>query len=281
MSGWPEPARCVASITVPHMPSRAGTALVTGATSGIGAAFARRLAREGYDLVIVARDEARLLGIARDLRDAERVEVEVLAADLTDDDARGAVEQRLADPERAVDVLINNAGIPIAKGFQVSSVEAEERLLRLNVLAVLRLAKAAMPGMVERGFGGIVNVSSIAGFFPYGTYSASKAWVTRFSESLSVELAGTGVRVVALCPGFTRTEFHARAGITRDEAPGWSWLAADDVVDAAWRGLRAGRTVVVPDMRYQALIAATRHLPMGAITTAVRATGRRRRRPTE
>lgn len=247
------------------------TAVVTGATAGIGAAFARRLARAGYDLVLVARDEAGLAAMAAELRAAEDVDVEVLPADLTDTVERGLVEDRLADASRPVEVLVNSAGMGSGSGFRRASADDEERLLRLNVLAVLRLSKSVVDGMVERQRGAIVNVSSVASFLPYGTYSASKAWVTRFSEALAVELAGTGVRVVALCPGLVRTEFHERAGMDVSHLPSWLWLDADEVADAGWRAVATGRVVVVPSRRYRAAVVLTRHLPPAAAAQAARA----------
>ena len=251
------------------------TALVTGATSGIGAAFTRLLAAEGYGLVIVARDADRLQGIAAELRGSHGVVVEVLPADLVDPEQRGRVEARLSDPVRPVDVLINNAGIPTGRSFLRSEVEAEEEMLDLNVRAVLRLAKAAAPGMAERGHGAIVNVSSVAGFLPSGTYSASKAWVTKFSEVLAVELGPQGVRVVALCPGYVRTEFQQRAGISLRGLPDWVWLSADDVAADGWRAVRSGQVVAVSDRRYAAAIALLRHLPLNAVTAGLRLAQRR------
>jgi len=253
------------------------TALVTGATAGIGAAFVRLLAREGYDVVLVARDSERLAVCAKQLRASTGVEVEVLAADLTDAGQRESVEERLADPHRPVDVLVNSAGIGSRRGFVRGTVGDEERLLHLNVLAVLRLSKVAVDGMVERHRGAIVNVSSVASFLPYGTYSASKAWVTRFSEALAVELAGTGVRVVALCPGLVRTEFHERAGMDVSSIPGWAWLNADDVAAAGWRGVVNGQVVVVPSPLYGSLVNVLRHLPSSLVAPAARLVRARRR----
>ena len=251
------------------------TALVTGATSGVGAAFARLLARERHHLVLVARDVARLERTAAELRSAHGVAVEVLPADLVDDEQRGAVEQRLADRTCPVDVLVNCAGIPMGRSFLGSDVVAEEAMLRLNVLAVLRLAKAAAPGMVDRGHGAIINVSSVAGFLPSGTYSASKAWVTKFSEVLAVELGPKGVRVVGLCPGYVRTEFQDRAGISLRGLPEWVWLSADTVATAGWQAVRTGRVVVVSDWRYAAAMAVLRHVPLNAVTAGLRVAQRR------
>jgi short-subunit dehydrogenase len=251
------------------------TALVTGATSGIGAAFARLLATEGYDLVLVARDADRLQRTAADLTSVHGVKVEVLPVDLVDDDQLSTVEARLADRLRPVEVLVSSAGVPTGRSFLASGIEAEEAMLRLNILAVLRLAKAVAPGMVERGRGAIVNVSSVAGFLPSGTYSASKAWVTRFSEVLAVELEPKGVRVVGLCPGYVRSEFQQRAGISLRGLPDWVWLTADTVAADGWRAVQSGRVVVVSDRKYAAAIAVLRHLPLSAVTTGLRLAQRR------
>lgn len=256
-----------------------GTALVTGATAGIGAAFARRLAREGYDLVLVARDGGRLQALAVELRADAGVNVEVLPADLTDPVALRRVEERLAHADCPVEVLVNSAGMGARHGFVPGGVDDEEQLLRLNVLAVLRLSKAAVGGMVERQRGAIVNLSSVAGFLPYGTYSASKAWVTSFSEALAVELASTGVRVVALCPGLVRTEFHERAGMDVSNLPSWAWLGADDVADVGWRAVAAGQVVVIPSRRYRALVELLRHLPLAVAVPTARLVRAGRRLP--
>ena len=251
------------------------TALVTGATSGIGAAFARLLAYEGYDLVIVARDADRLEATAAELRGPLGVLVEVLPADLVDDDQRGQVEARLSDAARPVDVLVNSAGIPTGRSFLGSEVDDEDAMLGLNIRAVLRLSKAVAPGMVERGHGAIINVSSVAGFLPSGTYSASKAWVTKFSEVLAVELGPKGVRVVGLCPGYVRSEFQQRAGISLRGLPDWVWLSADAVAADGWRAVRSGRVVVVSDRKYAAGIALIRHVPLNAIAAGLRVAKRR------
>jgi hypothetical protein len=239
-------------------------ALVTGATAGIGAAFARRLAADGHDLVLVARDERRLADLAAELNGRYGGRVEVLAADLSTDEGCGVAEDRLRDPAEPVDLLVNNAGISLNRSFLRSTVADETRLLRLNVHAVLRLTLAALPGMTERGHGAVINVSSVAGFgpvMPGSTYSASKAWVTNFSESVALSVRRYGVRVMALCPGYTRTEFHDRAGIDMSRLPSWLWLRADDVVEAALRDLRRNRTVSVPDWRYKVAVFGLRHAP--------------------
>ena len=240
------------------------TALITGATAGIGASFARRLAQEGYDLVLVARDAARLEALADELATEHAVEAVSLPADLSTDAGCAAVEERLASVRAPVDLLVNNAGIGLNTTFVKSTAAEEERLLHLNVTAVLRLTRAVLPVMVARGGGGVINVSSVSGFgpvMPGSTYAASKAWVTNFSESVGMGVRRKGVRVLALCPGYTRTEFHARAGINMSPIPAWMWLDADSVVREGLRDLRRGRLVSVPSWRYKAIAFAVRHLP--------------------
>jgi short-subunit dehydrogenase len=251
------------------------TALITGATSGIGAAFARLLAGEGHDLVVVARDVDRLERTAADLRAVHDVIVEVLPADLADVGQRERVEARLADMLRPVDVLVNSAGIPTGRSFLRTPIEDEMSMLELNVVAVMRLAKAVAPGMVERGHGAILNISSVAAYLPSGTYSATKAWVTKFSEVLAVDLGPKGVRVVGLCPGYVRSEFQQRAGISLDKLPRWVWLDADKVAADGWRAVRSGRVVVVSDAKYAAAIAVLRHVPLNAIAAGLRLAQRR------
>lgn len=251
------------------------TALVTGATAGIGAAFARRLAADGYALVLVARDRDRLAALAADLAGRHGVPVTPLAADLATDEGCRSVEARLADPTNPVELLVNNAGMSLNTRFTRSTVEKEERLLRLNVHAVMRLSLAVLPGMVERGHGAVVNVSSMAGFGsaqPGSTYPASKAWVTNFSQSVAASVRPSGVRVMALCPGYTRTEFHERAGINTSRTPRWLWLEADRVVAEGLRDLRRGKVVSVPDWRYKIAAFAMRHLPQGLARTVAKDT---------
>lgn len=239
-------------------------ALVTGATAGIGAAFARRLAAGSHDLVLVARDATRLHKQAAALAEAYGVAAEVLVSDLATDDGVTAVCHRLADPAAPVDLLVNNAGMSLNRSFLRSSAGAEEQLLNLNVRAVMRLTHAALPPMVARGRGAIINVSSTAGFgavMPGSTYPATKAWVTNFTESVAHAARPLGVRMLALCPGYVRTEFHQRAGIDMSRTPGWLWLDADRVVADALRSLARGRTVRVVDWRYRLIVGAMRLAP--------------------
>ena len=254
-------------------------ALITGPTAGLGRAYAEAYAARGFDLVLVARDLARLSAVAEELTTRHGVACEIVTADLSDEGALRSVEKRLSVGEPAVDVLVNNAGFGIGTHFLSSPVEDEQRLLDVLVKAVLRLTKAALPGMVERGTGVVVNLSSVAGFTPYGTYGAAKAWVTSFSEGIAGELAGTGVRVLAVCPGYARTEFHERSGLRVHGLPDWMWLTADDVVSSTFRHLDAGRAspVLVPSVRYRVVTAAARHLPRSLVRTASRGLRMRRR----
>ncbi len=240
------------------------TALVTGATAGIGAAFARRLASEGYDVVLVARGGARLAELASRLAEQHDVTATPLPADLVGDEGCERVAARLADPGQPVDLLVNGAGLGLNRSLTRSTIGDEEYLLDLNVRAVLRLTHAALGPMVERRAGAIVNVSSVAGFsglLSGSTYGASKAWVTAFTESVVQAVGHHGVRAMALCPGLTRTEFHQRAGIDTAGQPGWMWLDADAVVRAGLRDLRRGRIVSVPSWRYKSMALALRHTP--------------------
>ncbi|MFE3198284.1 SDR family NAD(P)-dependent oxidoreductase [Embleya sp. NPDC059237] len=250
------------------------TSLITGATAGLGAAFARRLAHEGHDLVLVARDRERLTECARELREEHGVSVQVLAADLSLDEGIAAVEARLADREAPVDVLVNNAGFGSSGGFLAISTAEELRMLKVHCEAVLRLTAAACEAMRERGRGWVVNVASVAAFLPRGTYGASKAWVVSFTEGAAKELAGSGVRLMALCPGFVRTEFHLRAGMGTSNIPNWMWLDADRVVAAAIRDLALGKSVSVPDLRYKAVVALARLTPRALFGSVSTRTGR-------
>jgi short-subunit dehydrogenase len=235
------------------------TALITGATAGLGAAFARRLAAESCSLVLVARDATRLAEVAGQLKLRYGVSVEV-PADLSTDDGLAKVESRIRD---GVDLLVNNAGFGHAGRFPDVPAADEVRMLKVHCEAVLRLTLAALPGMRERDRGAIVNVASVAAFFTRGTYSASKAWVVNFSESAAAEVGNPRIKIMALCPGFVRTEFHQRASMDTSGIPGFLWLKADDVVRAALRDLAMGKRVSVPDLRYKAIVSVGRLVPRG------------------
>jgi uncharacterized protein len=246
-------------------PRRWERALVTGASSGIGDAIARRLAAEGTDLVVVARDEERLDRLAGELGDAHGIDVEVLAADLAAPVSRDRVESRLSSATDPVDLLVNNAGFGTHGDIATLPVDREEQEVSLNVVAVLRLTSAALSQMVPAGRGHVLNIASIAALYPVpgsATYGATKAFVCSFSDAVHEELRGTGVVVTASLPGFTRTEFQERADWGgQDRLPGLAWLTAADVAVESLDGAWAGRARVVPSRRYQAVTALTAAIP--------------------
>ncbi len=248
-----------------------GTALVTGATSGIGAAFVEQLAAAGHDLVLVARDAPRLEAAATRLRASYGVGVEVLPADLSDPAATARVAERAGSRSAPVDVLVNNAGFGLATGYADSEMAEEERMLDVLVRAVLVVTQPAAQAMRERGRGAIITVSSVAGFVPLGTYSSAKAWATTFMESLAVELAGTGVTATAVCPGYVRTEFHARAEIATAHQPWPVWMTPTLVARQGLRGASRGRAVVVPSVLYRSLVALVGATPRGLLARAAAA----------
>lgn len=233
------------------------TALVTGASSGIGAAFARELARRGSDLVVVARRTGRLEQLARELHAEYGIAVEVLTSDLADPAGLARVEDRAAS---GVDLLVNNAGIGTGGRFSELPVAGEERVVWVNVLAVLRLTAAALPAMLARRHGGILNVSSVAGFQALpgsATYAASKAFVTSFTEALAGETHGTGVHVTVVSPGFTRTAMSGEG----NSVPGFLLLEPDRVARAALDSVERGGPMVIPGAQWKAIATGTRHLP--------------------
>jgi uncharacterized protein len=247
------------------------TALITGATAGIGAAFAHHLAARGDDLVLVARDEARLRHQADALIRTYSIAAEVLPADLSTTEGREDVVRRLSDRQRPVDLLINNAGFTTAQRFVGGDLQAENDALDVMVRAVMELSHAALGPMVERDQGALITVSSVAGWIPGGTYSAAKAWATSFTEGLATELEGTGVRAMALCPGFVHTEFHQRAGIDMAGIPEALWMDAPRVVADALSDLERGRRVSVPGPLYKGVRAGLHVAPVGLVRRISRA----------
>lgn len=239
--------------------------MVTGGTAGIGHEFARQLAARGHDLLLVARDEARLAEVAAELASAYDVSVECLTADLTDREQLAAVERRVADPDRPVDLLVNNAGFGLKRPFLANGVDDEQAMLDVLVVAVMRLSHAALGAMVERGRGGLLNVSSVAAFLPRGSYSAAKAWVNSFGEWAAEEYRPSGVTVTTLCPGFTRTEFHERMGVSRGSAPEFLWLDAEFLVSHALADFDKGKVLSVPGASYKVVAGATRAMPRGVL----------------
>jgi short-subunit dehydrogenase len=241
-------------------------AVVTGASAGIGRAFAERLAREAWDLVLVARRRERLDALAAELRRAHARRVDVVAADLTGPGGLRLVEERIAS-EPTLELLVNNAGFGTAGVFAELDREAEQQELLLNVLALTRLTHAALTGFRERGHGTVINVSSLAGFQPApfnATYGATKAFVNSLTQALHEELRGTGVRVQLLCPGFTRTEFQEVAGVNTDDVPAFAWMTPEAVVDASLEGLRRGELLVIPGAGNKVMGAVLRTLPSAA-----------------
>jgi len=247
------------------MAKTAVTALITGASSGLGSEFARQLAAKGADLVLVARDGAALEELSGELERTYGVASEVLAADLTTTEGLTAVEARLADEDRPVGILVNNAGFGLDLRFERNDIADEDRHLDLHVRATMRLTHAALGSMLARGRGRIVNVASVAAFLPRGTYGAVKAWVVSFSRWANATYRGRGVTVTAVCPGFTHTRFHERMGLAagREGVPSLLWLDAPVVVRAGLQDAARGRAVSVPSARYKALIGLVRVLPSG------------------
>lgn len=278
-----------------------GTALITGATAGIGLELAWQLAQAHHDLVLVARDRARLETVAEELRQFAGVGVQILPADLSEpgDLARVAERARVSQPDadlpiavaadastviaspaasptvlpsdhlhttaevetRPIDLLVNNAGFAVGQDFVSGSIEQERRALAVMVGAVMELTHAAVPGMVARGHGAVLNVASVTALTAMGTYAAHKAWVRTFTEGLASELRGTGVTATVLNPGLTHTEFHARATMDESAWPAFVWLQADDVARQALDAVRRGQVICTPSLRYQIANAALRASP--------------------
>lgn len=250
------------------------TALITGASAGLGAEFARQIARRRGDLILVARSEQALESVAAELRGEFGVAVEVLVADLSVSDDVERVAARLRDTSDPIDLLVNNAGFGLPLQFADNDIDDEVRHLRVHVEASMRLMHAALGAMRGRG-GRIINVASVAGFISRSTYSACKSWVIGFSRWANAEYARDGVSVTAVCPGFTHTSFHERMGLEpgREGVPGFMWLDARDVVRKSLRDAARGRAVSIPSLRYKAIVAIAGVLPT-ALTSGVARRGR-------
>jgi uncharacterized protein len=226
-------------------------AVITGASTGIGAAFAQALAARGNDLVVVSRNEVRLKELAADLEREHAGKVDVLPADLETDDGVARIEQRLQDESQPVELLVNNAGFGTAGFFHELPIENEVAEIQLNVVALVRLTRAAVGGMVARGHGGVINVSSVGAYQPtpqHATYAATKSFVSSFTNAVHEELRGTGVKAMVLAPGYTHTEFHLRANVehSKSSIPGFLWQTPEEVVKAALKSYDKGRAVCIP-----------------------------------
>lgn len=238
-------------------------ALVTGATAGIGESFTRLLAANNYNLVLVARDLPRLEERALALQAKFGVETVVLQADLATEQGCALIENYITEHE--IDVLINNAGFGIKKAFTASALNDEQNLLDVLVRTPMRLMHVALPKMRARDNGIIINVSSVAGFIAGGTYSASKSYLTVLSESLNTELTDTKVKITALCPGFTRTEFHQRGRMSMKGLPSFMWLNADKLVAKSWSDALKGKAISIPGWQYQILTFVMRYAPRSLV----------------
>jgi uncharacterized protein len=240
-------------------------ALITGASSGIGAEFARELARRGNDLILVARRKDKLEELARSVERECGAAVEVVVADLATEDGLVNVEQRIHSTGN-LEFLVNNAGFGTRGLFFRADVDGQDQMHRLHVVATMRLTHAALLGMVQRGKGGIINVSSVAAFWQSPgsvSYCATKCWMNSFTEGLALELksAGSKVKMQALCPGYTRSEFHDAAGMDRKLIGDSLWMSAEEVVAAALAGLEHETLVVVPGWRYKLVVFVMKHAP--------------------
>ena len=255
------------------MMNKSGTALITGASSGIGAVFARRLAAHGLNLILVARRADKLEALAQELKQRYSIDVELLVADLSTPDGTATVVARI-EVIKPLAMLINNAGFGTTGTFLEVELAKQEAMLKVHIDAPLRLCHAALPGMLKQGHGAIINVASISAFLPVSgsvNYSASKAYLVNFSRALQTELADTGIKVQALCPGFTYTEFHATGDYTdfdRTRIPRGFWMSSEAVVIASLRDLARGRTVCIPGFKNHLLTALIRN---DVVTPLVRA----------
>lgn len=264
------------------MPDRP-LAVITGASSGIGAMFARKLAGRGYDLLLIARREDRLRSLAAELAEAHQVTAQAMTADLASDSDVDRVADRVRTSAN-LSLLVNNAGFGVHGYFSKADIREQDRMHRVHVLATLRLAHAALANLVPRGVGGVINVASVAGFGQAPgsvSYNATKTWMNSFTEGIAIELAAKGspVKVQALCPGFTLSEFHDNLKMDRSAIPSSLWMTADFVVAESLRGFDAGKLFVIPGWRYKVIVSGIKLLPGPLLRWAsIRGTQRFRRR---
>ena len=245
-------------------------ALITGATAGIGNAFARELAGRGWNVVLVARDVERLESVATELRTRHGVEVDVIGADLTDPEGLARAVNRVTDTSSAVDLVVNNAGASLAQWFGTTDIDDEDRQLDLLVRAPMHLMDAAIKAMSGRGHGGIINVASVAAFMPRGAYSAHKAWLVNISRWANWHYASSGVTVTAMCPGFVHTEFHQRGNMDVSTVPRWMWLRAEPIVRETLKDHERGKAVSIPSRRYKAVTLLARYAPSSVVARAAK-----------
>lgn len=253
-------------------------ALITGATAGIGNAFARELAGRGWNLVLVARDVERLEAVAGELRARHGVDVDVIGADLTDPEGLARAVNRVTDTSNPVDLVVNNAGASLAQWFGTTDIADEDRQLDLLVRAPMHLMDAAIKAMsgrasadgVSRRGGGIINVASVAAFMPRGAYSAHKAWLVNISRWANWHYASSGVTVTAMCPGFVHTEFHQRGNMDVSTVPRWMWLRAEPIVRETLKDHERGKAVSIPSRRYKAVTLLARYAPSSVVARAAK-----------
>jgi hypothetical protein len=246
---------------LPESHQQRPVALITGASSGIGAVFSRKLAARGYDLTLLARREDRLNALASELP----VKVKVLIADLSTQEGIAAAEHAIIK-EPYLELLVNNAGFGTSGRFWEAPIAGQQQMHEVHIMATMRLTRAALACMVPRGRGGVISVSSVAAFGQSPgnvSYCATKAWINSFTEGLDMELRGLGseVKVQALCPGFTRTEFHQTLGMDKAKIPAWLWMKAEDVVDISLTAFDRGDVIVVPGWKYKIGAALMKHAP--------------------
>ncbi len=255
------------------------TALITGASAGLGAEFARELAASGVDLILVARRKERLDALAAELREKNGIAVDVIVADLSKPEESQALAGKIA-ANGTIELLINNAGFGGTSRFFIDNPESSEAMVQVHVVAPILLSRAALPAMIARGKGAIINVSSVAAYSPISgaMYSSTKAFLLMFSENLKTELRDTGVKVQALCPGFTHTEFHETAGFRESDIPERMWMTAAKVVQTSLKALAGNKVRIVPGFKNKFVVLVMRCPLTSGLAGAIARTGFFRKR---